>query len=95
MKIRIQRHTRPDRSEVKDSTNNWLATFTDGAVKILFVRTTPANRFLVLGRAQLIGGSIPRHLPHRPRSLLATSDATRSMVLADRLSTWRYSVNLP
>ena len=34
MKIRIQRHTRPDRAEVKDSTNNWLATLTDGAYTV-------------------------------------------------------------
>ena len=34
MKIRIQRHTHPDRTEVKDSTNNWLATFTDGAYTV-------------------------------------------------------------
>ena len=34
MKIRIKRHTRPDRTEVRDSTNNWLATFTDGAYTV-------------------------------------------------------------
>jgi cell wall-associated NlpC family hydrolase len=34
MKNSIQRLTRPDRTEVKDSTNNWLATFTDGAYTV-------------------------------------------------------------
>jgi hypothetical protein len=34
MKIRIQCHTHPDRTEVKDSTNHWLATFTAGAYTV-------------------------------------------------------------
>ena len=34
MKIRIQRHTRPDRAEVKDSTDNWLAALTDDAYTV-------------------------------------------------------------
>jgi hypothetical protein len=34
MKIHIQRHPSPDRTEVTDSKNNWLATFTDGAYTV-------------------------------------------------------------
>ncbi len=34
MKIRVQRHSGPDRREVRDSKNNWLATLTDGAYTV-------------------------------------------------------------
>jgi len=34
MKTRIQRHARPDRTEVRDSNNKWLATMTDGAYTV-------------------------------------------------------------
>src|SRR5262245_29589683 len=34
MKIGIRRHDSPDRTEVRDSKNNWLATLTDGAYTV-------------------------------------------------------------
>jgi hypothetical protein len=34
MKTRAQRQTRPDRTEVRDSNNKWLATMTDGAYTV-------------------------------------------------------------
>ena len=34
MKVRSQRHARPDRTEVRDSNNKWLATMTDGAYTV-------------------------------------------------------------
>ena len=43
MKMRIQRRTRPDRAEVKDSTDNWLATLTDGAYTVTL--TGPVRTF--------------------------------------------------
>jgi cell wall-associated NlpC family hydrolase len=43
MKMRIQRRTRPDRVEVNDSTDNWLATLTDGAYTVTL--TGPVRTF--------------------------------------------------
>ena len=43
MKIRIQHHTKPDRTEVTDSTHNWLATFTNGAYTVTL--TGPVRTF--------------------------------------------------
>ena len=34
MKVRSQRHARPDRTEVRDANNKWLATMTDGAYTV-------------------------------------------------------------
>jgi hypothetical protein len=34
MKLRSQRHARPDRTELRDSNNKWLATMTDGAYTV-------------------------------------------------------------
>jgi hypothetical protein len=43
IKIRIQRHSHPDRTEVRDSDNNWLATLTDGAYTVTL--TGPVRTF--------------------------------------------------
>ena len=61
MKIRIQRYTRPDRAEVKDSTDNWLATLTDGGYTVTL--TGPVRTFNEPSASPVTHGVWVRTLP--------------------------------